>query len=55
MNKNSKRMEFPGDLALKVLALTLLCLGFGPQPRNFCMPWVQPKKKKKKKNKQTSK
>ena len=30
---------------------SLLCCGFQPWPRNFHMPWVQPKKKKKKKKK----
>ena len=33
-----------------VLSLQWLWLqlwhGFGPWPANFCMPWVQPKKKK---------
>ena len=28
-------------LAIKDSALSLLWLGFNPQPRNFCMPWVQ--------------
>ena len=38
--------EFPGGLVVKDLALSLLCPGFKPWPRNFCMPWVWPKKKK---------
>ena len=34
--------------AVKDLAWSLWWLGFGPWPKNFCMPRVQPKKKKKK-------
>ena len=46
-------MKFPGCLAIKDLALSLLWLrllpwrGFNPWPRNFCMPQEWPKKKKK--------
>ena len=32
---------------VKDLAWLLLCHGFNPWPRNFCMSWIQPKKKKK--------
>ena len=39
--------EFPGDLAVKDLALSLLWCRFNPLPRNLCTPWVQLKKKKK--------
>ena len=45
--------EFPGGLAVKDLALTLLWLRlllwcrFDPWPGNFHMLWVQPQKKKK--------
>ena len=34
--------EFPGGLAIKDLALSLLWPGFDPGPRNFCMLQVQP-------------
>ena len=48
MNKNSKRMEFPGDLALKVLALTFcvwdLVPGLGT---SVCHGCSQKKKKEK--------
>ena len=46
--------EFPGSLVVKDLAFSLLRLGsllwlrFDPWPGNFCMSWVQPKKKRKK-------
>ena len=33
--------EFPGGLAVKDLALSLLWVKFKPWPENFCMPWVQ--------------
>ena len=38
--------EFPGGLAVKDLALSLLWHGFQPGPGNFCMLLVQPKDKK---------
>ena len=41
-------VEFPGGLAVKDPALSLLWCGFDPWPRNFYMPRVWPKKKKKK-------
>ena len=31
---------------VKDLALSLLCCGFDPWPRNFCMPWAWPKMKR---------
>ena len=34
---------------MKDSTLSLLWLGFDPGPRNFHMPWVQPKKEKKEK------
>ena len=40
-------MEFPGGLAVKDLASSLLWLRFDPWPRNFCVPWVWPKQNKK--------
>ena len=46
-------LEFPGGLEVwdPVLSLqwfrSVLWLGFNFRPRNFCMLWVQPKKKKK--------
>ena len=39
-----QKMEFPGGLAVKDLALSLLWGGFDPRSGNFCIPWVQPKK-----------
>ena len=44
-------LEFPGGLADKDSALSLLWLRFNSWPRNFHMPQTQPKKKKKKKGK----
>ena len=41
-----KNEEFPGNLAVKDLVLSLLWHGFYLRPRNFCMPGAQPKKKK---------
>ena len=41
-------MGFPGGLAVKDLALSVLWLRFNPQPGNFFMPQAPPKKKKKK-------
>ena len=38
--------EFPSDLAVKDLALSLLWLGFSPWLRNLCMPQAQPKRGK---------
>ena len=38
--------EFPSDLVVKKLALSLTWHRFNPWPRNFFMPQVQPKKKK---------
>ena len=45
--------EFPGSLAVRDPTLLLLWLRFNPWPRNFHIPWAQPKKKEKgrKKNK----
>ena len=40
--------DFPGGLAVKDLALSLLWLRFDPKPGNFHMPQARPKKKKKK-------
>lgn len=40
--------EFPGGLAVKDLAMSLLCLGFNPWLQNFHIPQGQGKKKKKK-------
>ena len=54
MVKHVQRAEFPGGLVVKDPVLSLLCFasqlwhGFDPSPRNFCMLWMQPKKKKKK-------
>lgn len=42
--------EFPGGLAVKDLAMSLLCLGFNPWLQNFHIPQGQGKKKKKKDN-----
>ena len=38
--------EFPGGLAVKNLALSLLWCGLDPWPGNFHMPWVQQKRRK---------
>ena len=38
----STKPEFPGDLAVKDLASSLLWLGFNPWPGSLCMPQVQP-------------
>ena len=35
--------DFPSDLVVKDLVLSLLWHGFNPWPRNFCMPWAWPK------------
>ena len=40
-------LKFPGGLAVKDLILSLLWLGLDPYPNNFCMLWVQPKKRTK--------
>ena len=40
----SLSLEFPGGLAVKDTALSMLWHGFDPWPRNFCMPWMWPKK-----------
>ena len=40
--------DFPGGLAFKDSALSLLWLRFDPWPGNLCMPWVWSEKKKKK-------
>ena len=37
--------EFPVVQRIKGLVLSLLWCGFDLWPRNFCMPWVWPKKK----------
>ena len=37
--------EFPGGLVIKDSVLSLLWLSFDSWPRNFHMPWAQPKKK----------
>ena len=47
--------RFPGGLAVKDLALSLLWHVSDPWPRNFCMQWVQPRKKKEKKEKEGGK
>ena len=39
-----KSWEFPGDLVVKYLALSLLWLRFNPCPRSFHMPWDTVKK-----------
>ena len=38
--------EFPGGLAVKDLALSLLWFGFNPWHGNFCMLWAWPEKNK---------
>ena len=38
-------VEFSDGLKVKDSTLSLLCLGFNPWPRNFCMPWCGKKKK----------
>ena len=43
----AKQMKDP-VLPLLAMAQSLMCCGFEPWPRNFCMPWVWPKKKEKK-------
>ena len=50
------KLELPGGLAAKNPMLSLLCQGFDPWPRKFCMPvGAAKKKKKKKKRRNTSK
>ena len=40
--KRKAGQEFPGGLAIKDSALSLLWLGFNPWPGNFCMPGAHP-------------
>ena len=52
MYVNNKEIgEFPGTLAVKDSALSLLWCGFSPWPRNLCMPFTWPKNKTKKRKK----
>ena len=44
-------MEFPGGLAVRELALSLLWCEFDPWPEKFCMPQVDQKKKKRENSK----
>ena len=46
MTLESYEKEFPGSLAVKDQALSLLWLGFDPSPRKFCMSGALPNKQK---------
>ena len=48
VNQRTMGWEFPGGLMAKDLALLLWWHRFNPWPRNFYMPWAQPKQKIKK-------
>ena len=47
-NLKKEKKEFPGGLAVKNLALSLLWCGSDLWPENFCMQQAWPKKERKK-------